>query len=119
MAAHFPDVKSTGERWAEVVAFVLVAALLVVCLIMLPGCGSTSSLQSAQLPVVTPTGDPRHTLTGRTYVTYCGETCYSKTTEQIESGEADTWDPPLPTPNFPYRDPRTPPVPEVVCEPVP
>lgn len=126
--------KSLESAWfrAEIVALAL---LLATCLIMvgLVACGDTSSIQRAQVaaaPSPTPRGtsicrwwttiDPRHLVTNRQYTTWCGPTCYSVVTEQIEAGEIETWDPasPPPTPSSPYQDPRTPRISTTVCEPV-
>ena len=105
-------------RRTEVVALILATAALIACVLALPGCDGTTSFQRAQLPVVTPSEDPRHTLTGRHFTTWCGPTCYSVVTESVESGEVDTWPADMTPPWIPYQDPRTPRVPETICEPV-
>ena len=94
-------------RWAEVAALVLAAAVLAAAVLALPGCGGTTSVQSAQLPVVTPTGDPSHTIVTRSYVTWGGEsdTCVSVVDERIDSANLADWSVPPPTPMFPRERP--------------
>jgi hypothetical protein len=108
----------TTLRWAEVAVLILAAAVLSVGVLSLPSCGDATSIQRAQVAVDTPAPDPRHTITERTYTSWCGPSCYAVTTERIERGEYHTWPDDVPTPIFPYHDPRTPVVPNVVCAPV-
>lgn len=96
-------------------------AVLIVC--WLPGCGDSSSIQRSQVAALptpclpTEPLDPRHTMATRSYTTWCGETCYTRVTEQLESGEAETWPPGFLPPMSTYQDPRNLPNPNVVCAP--
>jgi hypothetical protein len=92
----------------DLVVFVCALAVLALAWLALPGCGdSSASLQSAQLPVVTPTEDLGHTITGRSYTTWCAgsDTCISVITESIDSANLADWSVPPPTPMFPRERP--------------